>query len=177
LLLTLTSVHYFGSNNIFAFATTFFCGGRTMSKRPARAAGMPWLTPYLTVKDADAALDFYQRAFGFEKRMAMPGPDGRTKHAELAWRDAVVMLGPEGGEGCPAKSPATSGTPSPVGLYLYCDDVDAMYARASSAGAKVPSPPQTMFWGDRVFQAIDPDGHNWTFATNVADFDPANVPH
>jgi uncharacterized glyoxalase superfamily protein PhnB len=49
-----------------------------MSKRPARQPGTPWLSPYLTVRDADAALDFYQRAFGFEKRCAFPGPDGRT---------------------------------------------------------------------------------------------------
>src|SRR6266852_6173212 len=123
-----------------------------MSKRPARPAGCPWLMPYLIVKDADAALDFYQRAFGFEKRMAMPGPDGRTKHAEVAWRDAVIMFSPEGGGGggCMAKAPATSGIDSPVGLYVYCDDVDALYARATKAGAKSVMPPQDMFWGDRM---------------------------
>src|SRR5437879_7955265 len=107
-----------------------------MSKRSARPAGVPWLMPYLTVKDVDAALDFYQRAFGFEKRMAMPGPDGRTRHAEVGWKDALIMFSPEpeAGSECTGKAPATSGIESPVGLFLYCDDVDALYARATKAG-------------------------------------------
>ena len=151
-----------------------------MSKRPARPAGAPWLMPYLTVKDVDAALDFYQRAFGFEKRMAMPGADGRTHHAEVSWKEAVIMFGPEtyheGSSACKAKAPATSGVDSPVGLYLYCDDVDAFHARATKAGAKSVMAPQDMFWGDRLCSVRDPDGHNWTFATNVADFDPSKVP-
>jgi uncharacterized glyoxalase superfamily protein PhnB len=138
---------------------------------------MPWLTPYLTVKDPDAALDFYQRAFGFEKRFAMPGPDGRTAHAEIGYRDAVIMLGPECvGTENPSKSPATTGVPSPVGLYVYCDDVDALFARATKAGAKAALPPQDMFWGDRMCSLTDPDGHGWSFATNVADFDPSKAP-
>jgi uncharacterized glyoxalase superfamily protein PhnB len=131
--------------------------------------------PYLTVRDADAALDFYQRAFGFEKRMAIPGPDGRTKHAEVVWKDAVIMFSPEQPT-CPGKAPATSGVAPPVGLYLYCDDVDALFARATAAGAKPVSPPQDMFWGDRMCSVLDPDGHSWAFGTNVADFDPSKVP-
>jgi PhnB protein len=148
----------------------------TMSKRPACPPGTPWMMPMLTVKDVDAALAFYQKAFGIEKRMALPGPDGRTAHAELAWRDAIIMLGPETPDR-PVRAPATSGVPSPVGLHLYCDDVDALFARATRAGAKVMSPPEDMFWGDRMCRLSDPDGHAWAFATNVADFDPSKVPH
>jgi len=147
-----------------------------MSKRPARPPGTPWLSPYLTVKDADAALGFYQRAFGFEKRFAFPGPDGRTNHAEMVWQDALIMFGPEGSSGCEAKAPATSAIDSPVHLYVYCDDVDALYARATKAGAKSVLPPQDMFWGDRICKLLDPDGHCWNFATNVADFDPSKAP-
>ncbi len=148
-----------------------------MSKRPARPCGAPWLSPYLVVKDADAAIDFYQRAFGFQKKMAMPGPDGRTGHVEMVWQDALIMFGPE----CAStehnmKSPATSGVESPVGLYVYCEDVDALYAQAIKAGAKSSKPPQTMFWGDRMCSVQDPDGHHWSFATNVADFDPSKIP-
>lgn len=143
-----------------------------MSQRPARAAGMPWLSPYLSVQDADAALDFYQRAFGFEKRMAMPGPDGRTKHAEMTYHDMVIMFG-NGGK---AQTPAVTGVTSPVGLYIYCEDVDALYQRATAAGAKSGSPPTDMFYGDRVCELLDPDGLTWWFATNVADFNPSNVP-
>src|SRR5262245_60584389 len=146
-----------------------------MPKRPPRPPMTPWLIPYLLVKDADAALDFYQRAFGFEKKMAMPGPNGKTAHAEMIWRDAAIMFGPEGA-GCPGKAPATSGVYPPVGLYVYVDDVDALFARATAAGAKAEKPVQDMFWGDRMCQLIDPDGHTWSFATNVADFDPSKMP-
>src|SRR6516165_4618421 len=124
----------------------FLLGGRTMSKRPARPANMSWLSPYLTVRDADAALDFYHRAFGFEKQSAMAGPDGRTKHVEMTYQGQVLMFGPQCDNGGLAKSPATSGVPSPVGLYLYCDDVDALYKRAAAAGAKAVSPPTDMFY-------------------------------
>jgi PhnB protein len=146
-----------------------------MSNRPAKPNNMPWLTPCLTVKDADAAATFYEKAFGFEKRSSMPGPDGRTMHAEVTWRDGLVMLGPE----CPersCKSPATTGVRPSNSLYVYCDDVDALFKRATAAGAVVESAPQDMFWGDRTCTLIDPDGYVWSFATNVADFDPSKTP-
>jgi PhnB protein len=147
-----------------------------MTKRPAKPKTMPWMMPCLTVKDADAAAAFYEKAFGFEKRFSMAGPDGRTMHAEVAWRDGLVMLGPENADH-PCKSPATSGVRPSNSLYVYCDDVDALCKRAAAAGAAVESPPQDMFWGDRSCTLIDPDGYVWSFATNVADFDPAKVPH
>jgi uncharacterized glyoxalase superfamily protein PhnB len=148
-----------------------------MSKRPARPAGVPWLSPYFIVRDADKAADFYQRAFGFEKKLSMPGPDGRTGHTEMVWKEALIMFGPENANAGPCKAPATLGIPSPVHLYVYCDDVDALFDRATKAGAKADLPPQDMFWGDRMCKLTDPDGHTWNFATNVADFDPSKVPH
>lgn len=148
-----------------------------MSKRPARPAGTPWVSPYLTVKDVDAAIAFYQKAFGFEKRFSMPGPDGKTGHGEMIYRDALLMLGPECAFGGTNKAPATTSVRSPVTLYVYCDDVDSLCARAASAGAKVEVQPQDMFWGDRMCKLVDPDGHVWNFATNVADFDPSKAPH
>jgi PhnB protein len=147
-----------------------------MSVRPPKPANTSWLSPYLTVRDADKAIAFYSRAFEFEKRMAIPGPDGRTMHAEMSWHDIVIMMGPEG-ENNPSKAPATLGVRSPVGLYLYCDEVDALYERALAAGAKSESAPENKFYGDRTCGVVDPDGHLWYFATNFADFDPANVPH
>ncbi len=148
-----------------------------MPNRPARQAGMSWVVPSLVVKDADQTLDFYQRAFGFEKKMSMPGPDGRTAHAEVTYRDMVIMITPEGFPGCPTRSPATTGNPAPMSLYVYCDNVDALYERATRAGAKGMSPPQDMFWGDRMCYLIDPDGYGWAFATNVGEFDPSKMPH
>jgi uncharacterized glyoxalase superfamily protein PhnB len=130
---------------------------------------MPWLSPHLTVRDAAAAIDFYQRAFGFAKKNAVTGPDGQILHAEMTWQDAVIMLGPEGAYGNLTKAPVTSGVPSPVAIYLYCDDVDAVYARATAAGAMAVFPPQDMFYGDRVCKLLDPDGHSWHFATSLAE--------
>lgn len=147
-----------------------------MSTRPPRPAGMPWLSPYLTVKDAAATCDFYQRAFGFEKKFQMAGPDGKPGHTEMVYRDALIMFGPEGCSSDTCKAPATLGINSPVGLYVYCDDVDALFQRATAAGAQVGFPPTTMFWGDRLCKLSDPDGHVWNFATNVADFDPSQAP-
>ena len=106
-----------------------------MAKRPAKPANMPWMAPALTVKDADAAVAFYQKAFGFEKRFSMPGPDGRSIHAEVAWHDCAFMLGPENDMG-PCKSPATLGVRPSSSLYVYCDDVDAVFKRATAAARR-----------------------------------------
>jgi uncharacterized glyoxalase superfamily protein PhnB len=133
------------------------------------------MLPALTVKDADASLEFYRKAFGFEKRYSMPGPDGRTMHADIAWRDSIFMIGPEH-DSAPCKSPATSGIRPPSSIYVYCDDVDALFKQAVEAGATVETPPQNMFWGDRMCSLIDLDGYIWCFATNVAPFDPKNIP-
>ena len=146
-----------------------------MANRPAKPSNMPWLTPCLTVKDVDAAAAFYEKAFGFEKHFAMPGPDGRTIHAEVGWRDAAIMIGPESAKRS-RKSPATTGVQPSNSLYVYCDDVEALFKRATAAGATGESAPKDMFWGDRTCTLIDPDGYFWSFATNVADFDPAKAP-
>ena len=146
-----------------------------MANRPAKPANMPWMTQCLTVKDVDASIAFYQKAFGFEKRFTMPGPDGRSMHGEVAWHDGLCMLGPEN-ESCPSKSPATTGARPSSGVYVYCEDVDALFKRATSAGAAIEASPEDMFWGDRMCSLIDPDGYIWSFATNVADFDLAKVP-
>src|SRR4051812_10341392 len=124
-----------------------------MSKRPAKPAEMSWVTPYLTVKDADAAIAFYQKAFGFETKMSMPMPDGKTGHVEMTWRDGMVMFGPESDKH-PCKAPKTLGVRSPVHLYVYCDDVDALHNRAIAAGAVSEQAPQDMFYGDRTCNVI-----------------------
>jgi uncharacterized glyoxalase superfamily protein PhnB len=134
--------------------------------RSAKPEYMSWVAPCLTVRDAAKALDFYQKAFGLRKREVYPGPDGKIMHAEVTWNDQVIMLGPE----CPqnqSKAPVSSGVSSPASLYLYCEDVDALYARATAAGAAGEMPPQDMFWGDRVGKVTDPDGYTWWFATHT----------
>lgn len=146
-----------------------------MSTRSPKPADAPWIIPYLTVKDVDQSLDFYQKAFGFEKKFSMPGQNGRTAHAEMVWQGSTFMLGGEGGPN-PCRTPTSSGTRSPVSLYVYCQDVDQMYKRAVAEGAKSEAQPQDMFWGDRMCSVTDPDGHSWSFATNVADFDQSKIP-
>jgi PhnB protein len=139
-----------------------------MTKK-ARPDVMPWLIPYLVVKNADKALDFFQRAFGFSKRNAMTGDDGKITHAEVTSKDALVMFAPEGAYGNPVQTPATVGAPSPVTLYVYVEDVDALCRRAEGQGAKVVMPPADMFWGDRMCSLLDPDGHAWNFATHLGE--------
>jgi uncharacterized glyoxalase superfamily protein PhnB len=133
----------------------------------AKPSDSPWLVPYFVVKDADMALDFYTRAFGFAKRFAKPGPDGRTAHAEMTYQDMLLMFAPEGAYGSPVKCPATLGITSPFTLFIYCDDVDALCKRAEGAGARVMHPPADQFWGDRTCTLLDPDGYTWSFATHT----------
>jgi uncharacterized glyoxalase superfamily protein PhnB len=141
-------------------------------------AGANWLTPYLTVADADASLDFYQRAFGFEPGFTMPGTDGHTVHAGMNYHGAgLVMFAPEDAWGDSGiHTPAHSGAAPPLDLYVYCDDVDALTVRAREAGAEVLMEPEDMFWGDRMARLRDPDGYLWSFATKVGEFDASKAP-
>mgnify|MGYP000222496572 CR=1 FL=1 len=140
--------------------------------------GANWLTPYLTVADPDASLDFYQRAFGFERGFTMAGPQGKTVHGSMNYQGAtLLMFGPEGmGNNSDMRTPAHGGTEIPINLYVYCPDVDALSARARDAGAEVLAEPEDMFWGDRMVLLRDPDGYLWSFATKVGEFDPSRVP-
>lgn len=148
-----------------------------MKERPAKPADMPWLTPYLTVRDAAKSMDFYRRAFGFDPGMQLlRDSSGTITHGEMRYRDAYVMVAPEGAWGGTCRAPVTTGTEIPIGLYLYCDDVDGFYANAIDRGAESIDPPRDMFWGDRACTLRDPDGYVWSFATNVADFDPSRIP-
>jgi PhnB protein len=129
--------------------------------------GYHTVTPYLTVKDAAGAIDFYKKAFGAEEVMRFAGPDGRVAHAEVKIGDSRVMLGDE----CPvmgARSPLSIGG-TPVGILLYVKDVDAQSQKAIAAGATVVRPVQDQFYGDRSGTFEDPFGHKWTIATHKED--------
>lgn len=131
----------------------------------ARPEGYAWLSPYLTVQDADSAMKFYQKAFNFEKKETVLGQDGTTWHAELKYKDQVIMLGKQGAYKSTIKSPTSSGVESPITLYLYCEDVDKFHAHAIAHGAVSLGEPEKMFWGDRMCRLKDPDGYVWCFAT------------
>jgi PhnB protein len=135
--------------------------------------GYRTVTPYLIVTGAAKALEFYQQAFGAEERVRMPGPDGRIMHAEIRIGDSMVMLADEFPQ-MGVRSPQTIGG-TPVGLCLYVENVDALYERALSAGAKVDRPLQNQFYGDRSATLIDPFGHKWTIASHVEDVSPEEM--
>jgi uncharacterized glyoxalase superfamily protein PhnB len=145
-----------------------------MADRPPKSEGMNWMNPYLIVKDMKGSLEFYEKAFGFETRFTMPDKDGNLMHAEVSYKDNVFMIGSEEPE-MDAKAPATLGG-SPVGFYIYVENVDKAFEHAKNEGAKVVTEPKDQFWGDRTCSFRCPEGHKWTLAQNVGDFDPNNVP-
>ncbi|UTW44676.1 VOC family protein [bacterium SCSIO 12696] len=133
--------------------------------KPAKAN---WLTPYLTVRDADASLDFYQKAFGFTVGESTQSPEGVTIHAEMMYkRKIVAMFAPEGAFGGIAATPAHNHIVSAVNLYVYVDNVDALTERAREAGAYILAEPMDSPWGDRTALISDWDGHRWMFATKI----------
>jgi PhnB protein len=144
---------------------------------PAKVQPIPQgyhsVTPYITVKDAARAIDFYQRAFGAKEIMRMDGPDGKIPHAELKIGDSMVMLADEM-PGNNAKSPQSLGGTT-VNMFVYTEDVDHMFKQAVSAGAKVDMPLDDMFWGDRYGKLTDPFGHTWSLATHKEDVAPEEM--
>ncbi|WP_374621791.1 VOC family protein [Pandoraea sp.] len=133
-----------------------------------RPSHVPWLTPYLTVRDASAAATFYAQAFGFTVH-DMVNDDGAVMHVEMFYHgQLIVMFAPEGAFGTTARTPRTSGVEAPQSFYVYVEDVDALYARATGAGAKGLMAPIDQFWGDRLCQLEDPDGYRWGFACPIA---------
>jgi len=131
------------------------------------------VTPYLIVKGAAKAIDFYREVLGATELMRMPGPNGAIVHAEIKIGDSPVMLADEM-PGMEFRS-ATSLGGSPVGILVYVADVDACASRALAAGAVVMKPVQDQFYGDRSGTFIDPFGHIWTISTHIEDVSPEEL--
>jgi len=135
--------------------------------------GYHTVSPYLVIRNAAKAIEFYQQAFAAEERFRMPGPDGKIMHAELQIGDSIVMLSDEFPE-MGAPSPQTLNGTS-VSIFLYVEDVDAVFKKAVDAGAKVLMPVADMFWGDRFGKLTDPFGHQWQIATHTEDLTPEEM--
>jgi uncharacterized glyoxalase superfamily protein PhnB len=137
--------------------------------------GLHSVTPHLILDDAASALAWYQRAFGAEELTRAIGPDGKIMHAEIRIGNSVVYLNDAMGGG---KGPKAIGG-SPVGLWIYTDDADALFNRAVAAGGMVPPGPmgqlQDQFWGDRCGTLVDPAGYQWTIATRKEDLTPQEL--
>jgi PhnB protein len=145
--------------------------------RPAAApspGGRQSVTPYLSVRGASHAIEFYRRAFGAQELFRMPSPDGYgIMHADLMIGNCHIHLADEMPQSS-TKSPQSIGG-STVSIMLYVDDVDQVYKQALEAGATSIMEPADMFWGDRFGKVLDPFGHDWSLATHKEDVSPAEM--
>lgn len=149
---------------------------RKSKKVQAIPAGYGAVMPQLVVSPCAEALDFYERAFGAQLGMRMPGPDGLLMHAEMNIGGSIIMLADEvsmPGE-VVRKSPKNAGAIT-GGVMLYVEDVDSVFQRALAEGAKSVREPTDEFWGDRFAQLEDPFGHIWSMATHVRDVSPEEM--
>src|SRR5690348_12680417 len=128
---------------------------------------MPSIYPRLAYRDEVAALEFLTRAFGLVERREsrMEHPDGTL--AWLALGDGVVMIGRAGEERHGLHSPLDSGSSTAM-VNAYVQDIDAHYRRAEAEGARIVTPLEDMFWGDRRYEALDLEGHRWHFAERMS---------
>lgn len=131
------------------------------------------VTPYLIIKGAAEAIEFYKKAFGATELFRMAQPDGKIGHAEIKIGDSPIMLADE----FPQMSyvgPKTLGG-SPVSLMIYVEDVDAVFTKAISEGAEQQKPVEDKFYGDRGGSLVDPFGHVWHIATHKEDVSPEEM--
>ena len=129
--------------------------------------GFEALTPYLIIRGAAKAIDFYTKAFGAKETGRFPGPDGKIGHADLVIGGGHLMLADESPE-MGHKSPDTIGG-TPVSLVLYVDNVDDVVKTAVAAGGKLTRPVEDQFYGDRAGEVRDPFGHIWHIMTHIED--------
>jgi PhnB protein len=135
--------------------------------------GYNTVTPYLVIKGAAKAIDYYKKVFGATVVVRMDGPGGKVGHAELQIGDSRIMLADEN----PAmgnRSAENIGG-SPVSLYVYLPDCDTVVAKAAAEGAKILKPVQDQFYGDRSGFLQDPFGHLWGVATHIEDVSPQEM--
>lgn len=142
------------------------------NRKPVKAIpdGYSSVTPYLTVKGAAQAIDFYKKAFNAEEVMRFNSHDGKIAHAEVRIGGSVIMLHDEAPE-WKALSPQTIGD-SGSSIMLYVPDVDVVFKRAVEAGATVLMDVADQFYGDRCGNIRDPFGHKWSIATHIEDVEP-----
>jgi PhnB protein len=139
------------------------------TKIQAIPKGYHTLTPYLNIKGAKEAIEFYKKALGAKEIARITMPDGSIAHAEIEIGDSKIMIAEENDQ-WGNLSPQTIGD-SPVCLCLYVEDVDAVFAKALQEGAKVLGEMEVkdQFYGDRTGSFTDPFGHKWSIMTHIED--------
>ena len=135
--------------------------------------GRQALTPYLIVRDAAKAIEFYEKVFGAKEIFRLTEPQGKIGHAELRIADSMLMLADEYPD-FGALGPASIGG-SPVTIHLYVEDVDRVVAGATKAGATLLRAVKDEFYGDRAGMIVDPFGHKWHIATHAEDVSPQEM--
>ena len=131
-------------------------------------------TPYLIAKDAAGAIEFYKKAFGATVFECIADESGAIRHGEFKIGDSPFMITDENPDYPAWLSPLSRGG-SPVHIYLYVEDVDAVFKRAIAAGAKELLPVQDQFYGDRSGGVTDPFGHIWYIATRIENVSPEEI--
>ena len=133
-----------------------------MSEKPTTPAQT--IFPTLRYADAPAAIDWLEKAFGFERQMIVPNPDGTIAHAETSCQGNMIMLGSYREDFFRYKTPAAAGGVT-QSAYLYISDIDAHFARAVAAGAEIVGELKNTDYGSREYSARDLEGHLWHFGT------------
>lgn len=132
----------------------------------AAARGPATVYPFMSYRDAPAAIEWLCRAFGFEKQLVVPGENGTIAHAQLRLGNGMIMLGTAAGQretfgmGLPRDLGAVTG-----GAYLVVDDIDAHCARAKAAGAEFVRDLAATDYGSHEYMVRDPEGHLWSIGT------------
>ena len=125
------------------------------------------VTPYLIIKGATDAIEYYKKAFGATEVFRFPAPGGKIGHAEIQIGDSRIMLADEFSE-MGYKAPQTLGG-TPVSIMIYVEDVDTVFKQAIAAGGKEQRPVKDQFYGDRLGTLEDPFGHQWHVSTHKED--------
>jgi uncharacterized glyoxalase superfamily protein PhnB len=135
----------------------------------------PRVTPHIFYDDVEAAIEWLVKAFGFRIRLRMTDDNGKVVHGDLEIDDdGLVMIG-LAEENDAWECPRTLKGKITSRLYIYVDDVDGHCARAREAGATIFREPADQFYGDRVYECIDPEGHRWKFAQHLYEVDARNL--
>ncbi len=129
--------------------------------------------PYLRVRDANAAIEFYKQAFGANESFRLQEPGGRIGHAELKFGTVTIMISDEYPEYGIQGPEASGGIGSSV--HLHVQDVDAMTKQAEVAGAKVVMQPKDQFYGERSSKVVDPLGHEWLIGSHIENVTPQEM--
>lgn len=132
------------------------------------------LTPSLSYKDPRAAIDWLEKAFGFERAFVVTDDKGEIGHAELRHDDGLLMLGGEWTDN--VRSPLSLGGKTTQSVHVHLrSGIEAHCARARAAGAVIVAEPEDQFYGDRTYRAIDPEGHMWSFSQRVRELSIAEM--